>query len=206
MLTSRLDEAAAYARALHAPQVRKGTTVPYFSHLMAVSAAVLENGGSEDAAIAALLHDAVEDCGGTPVLEEIRARFGDHVAHIVEACSDSLVADAAHKLPWEERKRAYLASLAHKHPDALLVTLCDKLHNARAIRQDLRQHGDELWSRFGGKPAAQVVSYYSALVERFRAVCHTKLVDKFAETVAAIEAQVDQAELARFRARLLADA
>lgn len=148
MLTQRFDDAVAYARTLHADDVRKGTTVPYLAHLLGVSSLVLEHGGDEDQAIAALLHDAAEDHGGRARLADIAARFGTRVAAIVEACSDSLVADRHHKAPWWPRKAAYLRALATEPPDALLVTAADKLHNARALVADHRRDGDALWARF----------------------------------------------------------
>jgi (p)ppGpp synthase/HD superfamily hydrolase len=149
MLTNRFDEALAYARAVHDGQIRKGTQTPYFSHLLAVAGIVLENGGSEDEAIAALLHDAAEDQGGAPRLANIRARFGPLVAEIVEACSDSLEEDPAKKPPWHERKKRYHDGLSrHQDTSAFLVSAADKLHNARAMAQDERQEGEKLWRRF----------------------------------------------------------
>ena len=122
--------------------------MPYISHLMSVSALVLENGGDEDQAIAALLHDAVEDQGGKPTLDTIRHLFGDQVADIVLECSDSDATDPVQKLPSLERKRAYLRHLPTISNEALLVTLADKVHNARSILGDYLQVGDEVWSRF----------------------------------------------------------
>lgn len=155
VLTARYTAALDFVRILHAGDVRKGTTIPYVSHLMSVSALVLEYGGSEDQAIAALLHDAAEDHGGEKMLDAVRAEFGDLVADIVRACSDSLVEDRSTKAPWRERKQAYLSHLADPASTidaALLVSAADKLHNARAIVADFRRHRDELWNRFN--PAA----------------------------------------------------
>src|SRR5688572_18498812 len=123
----------------HRRQLRKGTSVPYAAHLLAVSSLVLEMGGTEDEAIGGLLHDLVEDGGGPAGLEEIRRRFGDDVARVVEANSD---ADEEPKPPWRARKKAYIAGIAHKAPDELRVSLADKLHNARAILLDYRMHGE----------------------------------------------------------------
>lgn len=147
-LTPRFDEALAYAREHHAQDVRKGTNTPYLSHLLAVSSLVLDMEGSEDEAIAALLHDVVEDGGGQPAADEIGERWGDDVQRIVLACSDSISEDRTAKAPWHDRKRAYLTPLADARLDELRVSLADKLHNSRAILLDLRTHGDEVWTRF----------------------------------------------------------
>ena len=144
-LGDSFDRALLLATDHHRRQLRKGTAVPYVSHLLSVTALVLEMGGSETEAIGALLHDAVEDGGGPPMLERIRVEFGDDVARIVEANSDS---DVEPKPPWYQRKRAYIDAIAHKQPDELRVSLADKLHNARAILLDYRTFGDELWDRF----------------------------------------------------------
>ena len=145
LLTDRFDRAMHLAADHHRAQLRKGTEIPYVSHLLAVSSLVLEMGGSEDEAIAALLHDAVEDGGGRPMLERIHAEYGPDVARIVEANSDTL---AEPKPPWLQRKQAYVASIAGKQPDELRVSLADKLHNTRAILRDLRPHGNVVWERF----------------------------------------------------------
>lgn len=164
-LTTRFDDAVALARELHAAQGRKGTPVPYIAHLLGVASLVLEDGGDEDEAIAALLHDAVEDQGGLPTLERIRTRFGDHVADIVWACTD---ADEQPKPPWRERKEAYLAHLATADRSALRVSLADKVHNARAILYDLTVHGDAVWERFkAGREGA--LWYYDELTSAFAA-------------------------------------
>ena len=151
---------------MHAGQYRKQAAIPYISHPLAVCAKVLESGGDEDQAIAALLHDAVEDCGGLPTLDEIKRRYGDRVARIVLDCSDSV---GEPKPPWEERKQAYLASLANKPKDSLLVALADKSHNAECIVRDLLEHGDEVWSRFTAS-REEVCAYYRALAETFARV------------------------------------
>lgn len=162
-LTARYDEALAYASALHRTQLRKGTNIPYLSHLLSVSALVMEHGGSEDQAIAALLHDAPEDQGGRATLEEIRDRFGEKVAKIVAECTDCWTRP---KPPWRERKKAYLSKLPHKDPDTLLVALADKVHNSRTIRANYRMVGDKIWERFsGGKDGT--LWYYRSLVEFF---------------------------------------
>jgi (p)ppGpp synthase/HD superfamily hydrolase len=159
-LTPRFTEAVAYALAAHSGQVRKGSTIPYLSHLLAVSAIVLEHGGDEDTAVAALLHDVVEDAGGRPRLADVRARFGDAVAAIVEGCSD---ADTLPKPPWRGRKEAYIARLAGESSAVQLVSAADKLHNARTLLADHFETGSALWGRFnGGKEGT--LWYYRTIV------------------------------------------
>ena len=164
VLTERFEKALIYSCVVHAGQLRKGTEIPYISHLLAVASIVLEHGGSEDEAIAALLHDAVEDAGGKPRLEDIRHRFGDAVAAIVEGCSDS---DTIPKPPWKERKEKYIAHVRNASPSVCLVSAADKLHNARAIRQDYRQLGEILWNRFNGS-RDEILWYYRSLIRAFR--------------------------------------
>jgi (p)ppGpp synthase/HD superfamily hydrolase len=166
LLTAAFDRALLLASGHHRAQLRKGTATPYMSHLLGVTSLVLEMGGGEDEAIGALLHDAVEDGGGPPMLARIRAEFGDDVARIVAANSDS---DSEPKPPWPMRKRAYIASIAHKQPDELRVSLADKLHNARAILLDFRTHGDQLWSRFKAGEGGSIRWYYRSLHEAFAA-------------------------------------
>lgn len=153
MLTGRYDEAFRYAHELHSNQKRKGTSIPYISHLMTVSALVIENGGTEDQAIGALLHDAAEDQGGAATLEVVRDRFGDAVAEIVSDCTDAWDEP---KPEWRPRKEAYLAKLPAKPPRSLLVSLADKTHNAEAILFDYRVLDDALWDRFNGGAAVHV--------------------------------------------------
>src|SRR5688572_28956686 len=124
-LTARFREALVYACELHADQKRKGSDTPYVAHLLAVASLALEHGASEDVAIAALLHDAVEDQGGRPTAEEIGRRFGDAVKAIVDACSDT---DVQPKPPWRARKERYIAHVEHAPRSVLLVSACDKLH------------------------------------------------------------------------------
>lgn len=182
-LTDRFDDALAYASWLHRTQIRKGTAVPYVSHLLAVAAIALENGADEDQAIAALLHDAVEDQGGLPQLEAIRSRFGESVAAIVADCTD------AHEKPkpdWRARKDAYIASLAHKPARSLAVSLADKTHNASAINADLRAHGAAVWDRFNGGRNG-TLWYYRALAEAFRAKAPGIAAERFAREVDEME-------------------
>jgi len=147
MLTTRFDEAFAFAHGLHRLQTRKGARTPYIAHLMSVAALVVEHGGDEDQAIAGLLHDAAEDQGGEATLALVRARFGDGVAAIVADCTDAWVEP---KPAWRPRKEEYLARLPRKPLRSLLVSLADKTHNAEAIAMDFRTHGDGLWRRFSG--------------------------------------------------------
>lgn len=163
-LTHRFDEALAFALDLHRDQKRKGKDVPYAAHLLSVAGLVLHFGGTEDQAIAALLHDAAEDAGGRPMLERIRERFGEAVAGIVEDCTDSMETP---KPAWRERKERYVASVAEKPAASLLVTACDKVDNARAIVADLRVHGRETLGRFAG--GDQVLWYYREITSALRA-------------------------------------
>ncbi len=157
------EYALVYAAQLHRRQARNRTKVPYITHLLAVAAIVGENGGTEEEVIAALLHDAVEDQGGTPRLSEIRERFGDTVAEIVAGCTDT---DEIPKPPWRERKESYIAHLATAPPSVILVSAADKLHNARSIVADLRTAGPIVWERFTGREEG-TRWYYGALVTAF---------------------------------------
>lgn len=164
MLSEKYDEALQFASRLHRSQVRKGTQIPYISHLMAVSALVLEHNGTEIQAIAALLHDAVEDQGGEKTLEVIRRDFGERVATIVVDCTDAWVEP---KPPWRERKQSYLAKLPDKPASSLLVSLADKTHNAESIVSDKLEHGDTVFNRFNaGRDGT--IWYYQELAEIFR--------------------------------------
>jgi (p)ppGpp synthase/HD superfamily hydrolase len=181
MLTSRYDEAFHYAHELHRTQMRKGTAIPYISHLMTVSAIVMEHGGNEDQAIGALLHDAAEDQGGGDTLEEIRRRFGDAVAAIVSDCTDSW---GEPKPAWRPRKEIYLAKLAAKPAQSLLVSLADKTHNAEAILFDYRILGDALWDRFNGG-AAGTRWYYQSLANILSEVMPGRLSDRLTRATTA---------------------
>lgn len=189
VLTDRFDRALLYATHVHGGQVRKSTSTPYVAHLLAVAATVLEYGGDEDLAIAALLHDSAEDQGGGPRLEDVRNRFGKRVAKVVEACSDSLANTAAgeEKPDWLKRKKAYLAHLQRADRDILRVSLADKVHNARAILRDLRKGevGKKVWSRFS-QPKHRTLWYYGKLAETFRKRLPGQLSDELAEIVAVL--------------------
>jgi len=187
--TRRYAEAVAWAVELHGSQVRKGTTIPYLTHLLAVSSLVWENGGDEEDAIAGLLHDAIEDTGVTAA--DIEERFGPKVAGIVLACSDTTVCP---KPPWRERKEAYQAHLADPATptDALRVSAADKLHNARSMLSDYREVGDELWARFNEGVDSQLWNYgrlSDILQHRFPG----PLADELVRTVDALRAEVASA-------------
>jgi (p)ppGpp synthase/HD superfamily hydrolase len=163
-LGPRLQKAFRYAAEKHGGQARKGTAVPYLSHLMAVTSLVLEAGGDEGMAIAALLHDVVEDCGGMPRLREIRKQFGTRVAKIVEGCTDSF---GEPKPAWIERKKDYLREVKSADRETRLVSASDKLHNVRTILTDYRQDGEAIWERFSGKREG-TLWYYRALSDEYR--------------------------------------
>lgn len=162
-LSDRFDEALVFAARIHRKQRRKGGDLPYAGHLLGVASIVLEEGGDEDQAIAALLHDAVEDQGGLPRLEEVRQRFGNRVEAIVEGCSDSFTED---KPPWRERKELYLSHLGTASRDVLLVSIADKLFNARSVLMDHHRVGEEVWERFRVGRDSQLW-YYRALADTF---------------------------------------
>jgi (p)ppGpp synthase/HD superfamily hydrolase len=165
-LSARYFEAVAYASGLHEGQTRKGTTIPYMSHLLGVSSLVLEALGDEDQAIAALLHDAAEDCGGEPRLQEIDSMFGPRVASIVRGCSDSLVQDPTVKAPWRERKEEYIAHLQGVSMDVILVSCADKLHNARSLWTDIQRDGVKTMERFNAS-GPKIAWYYTSLLAAF---------------------------------------
>jgi (p)ppGpp synthase/HD superfamily hydrolase len=182
--TNRLTAAFSLAAELHAPQLRKGTNIPYISHAMAVSALIMEYGGDEDQAIAGLLHDVVEDCG-TQNLEVIREKLGNRVAAIVEACTDGVPDAKGEKPDWRQRKEAYLAHLEHAETDILLVSAADKLHNDRAILSDLRSIGPAVFDRFKAGRGG-TLWYYSRLAEIFQGRLPGPLASELARTVEAI--------------------
>lgn len=162
----------------HRFQTRKGSGIPYIAHLMSVCALVLENGADEDVAIAALLHDAVED-NEHVTIEMIEEEFGEKVARIVLMCSDT--EDTANKPPWKSRKEKYLDHLKTAPPEALLVSLADKLHNITSLYYDYRAIGDKLWSRFNASKK-EILWYYASLNEIFQQrQHHNALVQRFSE-------------------------
>jgi (p)ppGpp synthase/HD superfamily hydrolase len=179
----RFSDALYFAHDLHRAQLRKGSTIPYIGHLLAVAAIVIEAGGDEDQAIAALLHDAVEDQGGQKTLSVIRKRFGARVAEAVEANSDS---DVVPKPPWLARKAAYIAAIPHKSADARLVSVADKIHNAEAILADYRAIGDLVWDRFsGGRDGT--LWYYRKLTDTFKERTPESLWQRLNAAVSALE-------------------
>ncbi|HET6848480.1 MAG TPA: HD domain-containing protein [Gaiellales bacterium] len=185
VLTASFQDALVYAAQVHDGHARKGSAqIPYLAHLMSVAALVLENDGDEEQAIAALLHDAIEDQGHRTSVAELRERFGDRVARIVEACSDT---DQRPKPPWLGRKQAYIQRMEHEPQDVLLVALADKVHNARSTVADLRLHGDETWRKFGGT-VEQQLWYYRSLSELFLRRMPSPLADELARLVDEITA------------------
>ena len=164
LLDAEFLRAFEYALRKHRNQKKKGSRIPYVEHLMGVCSVVLHYGGGQDEAIAALLHDVVEDQGGKPVLAEIMCEFGPRVAHLVDGCTDC---DTHPKPPWRERKENYIRNLSSADAGVRLVAAADKLHNARAILADYRQVGEKVWDRFqGGRQGT--LWYYDALVKAFR--------------------------------------
>jgi GTP pyrophosphokinase len=164
-LSGRFFGALSYAAIEHVQQRRKGSNVPYIAHLLGVASIALEHGANEDEAIAALLHDVVEDQGGKAAADAVRSLFGDEVARIVLACSDT---DATPKPPWQERKRRYIEHVKTADRSVSLVSASDKLYNALAIVRDHRQVGPDVWNRFtAGRD--QILWYYESLVDAFQA-------------------------------------
>ena len=187
-LGERFEQALQFAAATHRTQRRKGGGIPYIGHLLGVCSLVIEDGGDEDEAIAALLHDAAEDQGGEQMLNEIRQRFGDQVAGIVAACSDTFESP---KPPWLARKESYLDHLNGQPESVLRVSLADKLFNARAILRDYLDVGDELWARFQSGRDGQLW-YYRELADRFS----TLLPGRMASELAAVIDDLEQAVVA----------
>ncbi len=180
----KFEDALVYAARLHRDQARKGSRVPYVTHLLAVAAIVGENGGTEEEVVAALLHDAPEDAGGRERLEEIRERYGDEVAEIVAGCTDTYEDP---KPAWRPRKEAYVAHVAEASSSVRLVSAADKLHNARSILADLRSLGEELWDRFtGGKRGT--LWYYRTLTEAYKRAGANAVVEELDRVVREIEA------------------
>jgi len=185
-LGPRLQRGFRYAAEKHAGQTRKQSAVPYLSHLMAVASLVLEAGGDEDMAIAALLHDVVEDCGGMPRLREIRKQFGPRVAKIVEGCTDSF---GEPKAEWVERKKDYLREVKHADVETRLVSASDKLHNVRTILADYRQDGEAIWTRFSGKKEG-TLWYYRALSDEYQRRSPNRITRELEIVVAELERAV----------------
>jgi len=188
-LDSRFLRAFGFAAKKHAGQTRKASSIPYIAHLMGVASLVLEFGGDEDLAIAALLHDVVEDCGGVPVLKEVRRRFGPRVAKIVDGCTDS---DTYPKPPWRERKETYIRHLRNADAETRLVSAADKLNNVRSILSDYRKAGEAVWERFNGGRAG-TLWYYRALLEEFLRRKPNRLIRELELAIRELEATAGQA-------------
>lgn len=177
MLGPRFDDALQYTSSLHRLQTRKESPVPYVAHLMTVCALVLENGGDENQAIAALLHDGPEDQGGEATLSEIRSRFGGDVADLVAACGEPL---ELVKREWRERKEGFLAHVASQHRRAVAIIAADKVHNARSIVQDHAVVGAEIFRRFNGGEAG-TKWYYEQLSATLRPIAPRPLAEELSE-------------------------
>ena len=173
ILTARFGDAVVYAAAAHAGQVKKGTTIPYVSHVLEVAAMVIAHGGDEDQAIAGLLHDVPEDTGGRTRLDDIRSRFGDSVAVMVDGCTDSYDNP---KPPWRPRKEAYISRIPTHSSATRLVSAADKVANLRAIIDAYKVTGDALWTRLAGGP--DTVWYYRTIAQVFRATERTALTER----------------------------
>lgn len=183
ILTQRFEQALVYATRLHAQQTRKVTGVPYISHLLSVTALVLEAGGNEDEAIAALLHDAVEDQGGAATRAEIYAQFGEQVVAIVDGCTEC---DILPKPPWKERKQRYLEQLRLGSPAVRRVALADKLHNARSLISDYRQQGDAIWLVFSAGREGTLWFYHS-LIKLYRQSYSTPMLEELTRVIGELE-------------------
>ncbi len=183
LLSERFEEALLYAAQLHKSQLRKGTDIPYISHLLAVTALVLEDGGDEDEAISALLHDAVEDQGGVETRREILRRFGERVARIVDGCSDCTTLP---KPPWQSRKEQHLAHLRTASPSVARVCAADKLHNARCMLADYRREGEAIWSKFT-RGKRDILWYYRGTLKSLGGKASDRLLNDLARVVAELE-------------------
>ncbi|QKQ77725.1 HD domain-containing protein [Nostoc sp. TCL240-02] len=181
-LTIRFEEALVYATQLHTEQVRRISGVPYISHLLSVTALVLEDGGSEDEAIAALLHDAIEDQGGRRTGEIIRQKFGDKVADIVESCTES---DAVPQPPWKERKQKYLENISQGSPEVLRVALADKVHNARSNLSEWYLYGEKAWNK---EQRQRTLWFYRSVIEVAQTLIDSRLLEEFRRIVQQLEA------------------
>jgi (p)ppGpp synthase/HD superfamily hydrolase len=182
-LGPRFRRAFEFAAEKHRGQARKASTIPYIAHLMGVASLVLEFGGDEDLAIAALLHDVVEDCGGEPMLREVKRRFGAHVAKIVDGCTDTYEIP---KPPWRERKENYIRHLKTVDAGTRLVSAADKLNNVRSILADYREVGEVVWERFNGGREG-TLWYYRTLLDEFRRTKSNRLVREFGLAVRELE-------------------
>lgn len=179
-LTEKFREALTYAAAKHHRQTRKGGDIPYIGHLLSVAGLVIEADGTETQAIAALLHDAAEDQGGEETLDEIQELFGADVQRIVKECSDTFEDP---KPPWHQRKQTYIGHLNDISSDAILVSLADKVDNARAMLRDFRRSGPELWERFSVKNPTDHLWYYRSLLAAYEQKTESWLVDELRRNI-----------------------
>jgi (p)ppGpp synthase/HD superfamily hydrolase len=186
-LGRKFQEALGYAAELHSTQTRKASGVPYVGHLLSVAGLVIEADGDESTAIAALLHDAAEDQGGEATLAEIKERFGSRVTAIVEECSDTVVTP---KPPWRERKENYIAHLNAVSESTILVSIADKLDNARAILRDLRRYGPKVWQRFNTDDPHEHLWYYRSLLDVYRRRTGGWLVDELERVIRTLEDEI----------------
>ena len=190
-LTDRFRDAVEYARILHIER-RKGTNIPFMAHLLGVASLIIGETGqvpfavTEEMVIAALLHDAVEDHGGLPRLEDIRCNFGAEVARMVEGLSDSFEEDAGAKRSWEERKRGYLDRLRDEPADVQLISAADKLYNARTILDEYRAIGARVWERFH-RGRDQQMWYFHELLKVFKSVGTNRIVEELERVVAELD-------------------
>lgn len=191
LLSPKFALALQFANEIHSKQSRKGLGAPYISHLMAVSGLVMEYGGNETQAIAALLHDAAEDCGGRPMLETVRVLFGDEVALIVEACTDTFDDP---KPEWRPRKETYLKAMAKKPGTTKLVCCADKLHNITNTLRDIRIVGAVAWKRKMVKTpngsSAKQCWYYLGCLKALSTKWNNPILDEFARSVVVLCEQV----------------
>ncbi len=163
-LTERFDQALVFASVAHRTQTRKGGSIPYMGHLLAVASLVIENHGDEDTVIAALLHDTVEDQGGLEMLRSVKQTFGERVAAIVMEVSDN---EGDPKPPWRARKQAFIDSIPGLSPEARLIALADKLHNTRSTVDEFRRVGELVWTRFHGRRDG-TLWYYREVLRAFQ--------------------------------------
>jgi (p)ppGpp synthase/HD superfamily hydrolase len=185
-LSGRFGDALGYVAQAHGGQIRRADGRPYIAHLLRVSGSVIQEGGSEDEAIAALLHDAAEDQGGLTRLEDIRQRYGDRVGDVVEECTDTF---ADPKPPWRRRKELHLRAMDRCSPSTVLVLLADKLDNARTMLREHRVHGEGQWERSGKEPG-DVRWYYRALADRLPPLRPGPLADELVRACAALDLEI----------------
>lgn len=190
--SERFENALILAYCIHCAQCRKGTKIPYVSHILSVAGIAIEHGADEDEAIAALLHDAIEDGGGAVIRDEIQRRFGSRVSSIVEECTDT---DETPKPPWRIRKELYIKHLGMASPSGRFISAADKLHNARAILMDYRAIGEILWKRFNAD-RYDILWYYCSLVTVFKESGTTPLIAELERVVSELVKLVEENEKA----------